>query len=77
MIHDVYLQVKRTGRTPAPVPDLPGCSWLAAILEIAWDRAEQSISAHLAWLRPEQPMLKLLSAVAHRVHDQALQNFIE
>lgn len=51
MIVDVYLQVKRTGKTHAHVLDLPGCNWLADTPEAAWSRAEASISAHLAWLR--------------------------
>jgi predicted RNase H-like HicB family nuclease/uncharacterized damage-inducible protein DinB len=51
MIYDVYLQVKRTGRTHAHVPDLPGCNWLADTPEAAWDRAGECISAHIAWLR--------------------------
>jgi predicted RNase H-like HicB family nuclease/uncharacterized damage-inducible protein DinB len=51
MIYDVYLQVKRTGRTHAHVPDLPGCNWLADTPEEAWSRAAEYISEHLAWLR--------------------------
>jgi predicted RNase H-like HicB family nuclease len=51
MIVDVYLQVKRTGRTHAHVPDLPGCNWLADTPEAAWNRSEASILAHLAWLK--------------------------
>ncbi|OGO62589.1 MAG: hypothetical protein A2029_13770 [Chloroflexi bacterium RBG_19FT_COMBO_47_9] len=58
MNFDVYIQVKRTGRTHAHVPDFPGCNWLADTPEIAWDRAEMSISAHLSWLR-KYSLLKL------------------
>jgi len=51
MIFDVYLQVKRTLKTHAHVPALPGCNWLANSPEAAMDRAEVSISNHLSWLR--------------------------
>jgi predicted RNase H-like HicB family nuclease len=37
MIYDVYLQVKRTGRTHAHVPDLPGYNWLADTPVAAWN----------------------------------------
>lgn len=51
MIFNVYLQVKRSFKTHAHVPDLPGCNWLANSPEAAMDRAEASISNHLFWLR--------------------------
>lgn len=60
MVYDVYLQVKRTGRTHAHVPGLPGCNWLADTPEAAWSRAAEAISDHLGWLRihaqPAPPM---------------------
>ena len=60
MIHDYYLQVKRTGRTHAHVPGLPGCNWLADTPEAAWSRTGEAISDHLGWLRihaqPAPPM---------------------
>jgi len=51
MIFDVYLQVKRSLKTHAHVPALPGCNWLAETPEAAMDRAIASISSHLSWLR--------------------------
>jgi len=44
MIYDVYLQVKRTGRTHAHVPDWPGCNWLADSPEAAMDNAVEAIA---------------------------------
>jgi predicted RNase H-like HicB family nuclease len=51
MIYDIYLQVKRTGRTHAHVPGLPGCNWLDDSPEAAWQRAADQIARHLSWLR--------------------------
>jgi len=51
MIFDIYLQVKRTGRTQAHVPAWPGCNWLADSPEAAMDQAVEAIAWHLAWLR--------------------------
>ncbi len=51
MIHPVYLQVMRNGRTQAHVPSLPGCSWRGASPEEAMARAPAAIAEHLAWLR--------------------------
>ncbi len=51
MIYGIYLQVKRTGRTHAHVPGWPGCNWLADSPEAAMERAVESITWHLAWLR--------------------------
>jgi len=71
MIHDVYLQVKRTGRTHAHVPSLPGCNWLADTPEAAWGRAVEFISAHLAWLRKySQPTLPEDELVIPRLAQQ-------
>jgi predicted RNase H-like HicB family nuclease/uncharacterized damage-inducible protein DinB len=47
----VYLQVKRTGRTHAHVPDLPGCNWVTNSPEEAICQAEASIRRHLDWLK--------------------------
>jgi predicted RNase H-like HicB family nuclease/uncharacterized damage-inducible protein DinB len=56
MVYDVYLLVKRSGRTHAHVPDLPGCNWLASSPEEAWRLAPEAIRAHLGWLRKhDQP----------------------
>ncbi len=51
MIYEIYLQVKRTGRTHAHVPGWPGCNWLADSPEATMERAVEAIAWHLAWLR--------------------------
>ena len=68
MIFDLYLQVKRTGRTHAHVPDWPGCNWLANSPEVALEQAQPAIGWHLTWLRkyakpapsPEEPIIPVL-----------------
>lgn len=51
MIFEVYLQVKRTGRTHAHVPDWPGCNWVNDSPQEAMGDAAESIVWHLNWLR--------------------------
>lgn len=51
MNYNIYLQVRRDGRTHAHVPDLIGCNWTAANPQQAWECAGQEIRAYLDWLR--------------------------
>jgi predicted RNase H-like HicB family nuclease len=51
MVYEIYLQVKRTGKTHAHVPALPGCNWTANTPEEACQQAEAGIRRHLEWLR--------------------------
>lgn len=51
MLYEVFLQVRRSGRTHAHVPGLPGCNWLADSPEDSWRRAPAALNNHLAWLR--------------------------
>jgi predicted RNase H-like HicB family nuclease/uncharacterized damage-inducible protein DinB len=65
MVYDVYLQVKRTGRTHAHVPALPGCNWLAETPEDAWQHAADAIHEHLDWLRRYGLPAPILADPAH------------
>jgi predicted RNase H-like HicB family nuclease/uncharacterized damage-inducible protein DinB len=51
MVYEIYLQVKRTGKTHAHVPALPGCNWVADSPEEACQQAEAGIRGHLEWLQ--------------------------
>ena len=47
MIHPIYLQVMRNGRTQAHVPSLPGCSWQGASPEEAMARDAEGADVKL------------------------------